>query len=463
MRPAFRFICLAAAALLPVCAAPAASTAVFAPEMQGEVIAAEGVVRDVSIMMDGRVAFYVAGERPFTAIFDDASMIAPVDFEDALVKIEGILEFGEAGSPQDGVQILAEDVASVTVLTPPPGDPFVMPAVDASAELAAGGGLPRHRVRVHGVVTRADRPDSSFAIYAGGFEATVYPSARRASLPQAGDVVDVCAFLAAGESGARLENALVRIAGHDESKLPPYWTAGRVWILMCVVVLSLLAAGLVSLFLMRRFERTRYDATRRERMRLSHDLHDNLQQLLAATTFRLDAAQSFFDRDPDAAREQLGWAKKAVEGTQAGLRSVLWDLQEESEGPESLTGLVRYAVGRMAHWQGRVEVESSGRETPASRSLGGRFLMIIQEAVWNALSRGGAKKVRIRLFFRQGLVRLVVSDDGRGFDVSAAPGVGEGHLGLASMRQRAEELGGVFSVKSEIGRGTSVIVEVRCE
>ena len=88
--------------------------------------------------------------------------------------------------------------------------------------------------------------------------------------------------------------------------------------------------------------------------------------------------------------------------------------------------------------------------------------MIIQEAVWNALARGSAKKVRIRLFFRPGLVRLMVSDDGCGFGVGSAPGVGSGHLGLASMRMRAEEIGGSFSVKSEIGRGTSVIVEVPC-
>lgn len=444
-----------AAALLPALSASAANP--FAGAERGSDISAEGVVHSVSILSDGRVAFDMMGEAAFTAVFEDASMIAPADFEDALVSVTGTLELREGSA-----EIMAEDIASVRVIVPPPDDPFTLPVVDISAEAARQPQYMRHRLHARGVVTSSRGADATFAMYSGGQEVVVRPSARKAQPPKVGDIVDICAFLEMDGDESAMNDALVRVAGHDESRLPPYWTAGRVWALMGIVVSSLLVVGLAALVLLRRFERERYNATRRERLRLSHDLHDNLQQLLAATMFRLDAAQSLFDYDAQSAKEQLGWAKKAVEGTQAGLRSVLWDLQEESEGPDSLSGLVTYAVGRMAHWQGRVVVEAHGKEPSAARRLGGRFLMIIQEAVWNALARGGAKKVRIRLFFRQGLARLIVSDDGCGFNVGSAPGVGSGHLGLASMRMRAEEIGGSFSVKSEIGRGTSVIVEVPC-
>ncbi len=424
-------------------------------EPAGGEVTAEGIVHSVSILSDGRVAFDVHGDVAFTAIFEDASMIAPVDFEDALVAVTGTLGFGDGG----GREILAEDVASVRTIVPPPQDPFALPLFDVTGSLSEDGA--RHRIHVRGVVTQSRAALKSFSVYVGsGVEMSVHPSAHKAPLPVVGDLVETCGFIADGEDGLDLQDALVRTTGHDESKIPPYWTVGRVWTLMGIVVASLLIVACIAFFLLRRFERERYDATMRERLRLSHDLHDNLQQLLAATAFRLDAAQSFFDHDPKSAREQLGWAKKAVEGTQAGLRGVLWDLQEESEGPDSLSGLVRYAVGRMAHWRDRVVVESSGHEPSSARAFGGRFLMIIQEAVWNALSRGGAEHVRIRLFFRPQLVRLVVTDDGCGFDADAAPGVKEGHLGLSSMRLRAEELGGTFSVKSEVGKGTSVVVEV---
>ena len=429
----------------------------FAGAASGSEVSAEGVVHNVSILSDGRVAFDVHGDAPFTAVFEDASMIAPVDFEDALVSVAGTYELRDGGA-----EVMAEDIASVRVIVPPPEDPFALPVVDMSAEVSGEVRPIRHRLHARGVVTSSRNADAAFVIDSGGLDVVVRPSARKAQPPRVGDIVDVCAFLEMDGGEPAMNDALVRVVGHDESRLPPYWTAGRVWALMGIVVSSLLVVGLAALVLLRRFERERYNATRRERLRLSHDLHDNLQQLLAATMFRLDAAQSLFDCDAKSAKEQLGWAKKSVECTQAGLRGVLWDLQEESEGPDSLSGLVAYAVGRMAHWQGRVVVETRGKEPSAARRLGGRFLMIIQEAVWNALARGGAKKVRIRLFFRPGLVRLMVSDDGCGFGVGSAPGVGSGHLGLASMRMRAEEIGGRFAVKSEIGRGTSVMVEVPC-
>ncbi len=429
----------------------------FADVTPGREETVTGVVHNVSILADGRVAFDMRGETAFTAIFEDASMIAPVDFEDALVAVTGVRNVRDGA-----VEIRTEDVASVRVLVPPPEDPFARPVVDLSEEVGRAAREPCHRLHARGVVTSSRPTDATFALYAGGVEVVVRPSARKVQPPRTGDLVDICAFLERDGGAPALDDALVRVTGHDETRLPPYWTAGRVWALMGIVVSSLLVVGLAALVLLRRFERERYNATRRERLRLSHDLHDNLQQLLAATMFRLDAAQSLFDCDASSAKEQLGWAKKSVECTQAGLRGVLWDLQEESEGPDSLVGLVSYAVGRMAHWQGKVVVETRGREPSSARRLGGRFLMIIQEAVWNALARGGATKVRLRLFFRPGLARLIVSDDGCGFDVGAAPGIGAGHLGLASMRLRGEEIGGRFSVKSEIGRGTSVIVEVPC-
>ena len=61
-------------------------------------------------------------------------------------------------------------------------------------------------------------------------------------------------------------------------------------------------------------------------------------------------------------------------------------------------------------------------------------------------------------FSGTGLV-MTVRDDGCGFDASRP--LGSGHLGLTSMRRRAEELGGVFSVKSDPGRGTEIRIEVK--
>lgn len=238
--------------------------------------------------------------------------------------------------------------------------------------------------------------------------------------------------------------------------------------LSLLVIVALIALVLFLRHLIKRMTARLKDAVRREaeeeavlreRLRLSHDLHDNLQQLLAGTMFRLDAALTVIE-DPKGAADQILGARKNLAQTQAGLRSVLWGLQEESEGPDSIVGLFTYAASRLAHWRGKVTITSTGEEPVEARRYGGRLLMVLQEAVGNALTHGRATSVSARLQFRRSgdnaFVRLVVSDTGVGFDtVRSFSG-----LGLVSMRQRAEEMGGSFRIESVVGKGTSVRVEV---
>lgn len=562
---------------------PLSSDDLFSPEWIGRMVTAEGVVHRAEKLEDGRMALYVYRTvAAFTVLVSDPEGMRPDDLVDALVSVRGRLKirFGPDGVPA-GVEVVARSSSSVAVLRPPPDDPYALPCVDVGKSRFSAGEGRKHRLHVKGVVTFSRGIDTSFMLHLEeGRNVCVVPT-DPSQLPEVGDLVEACAFLAEVSVTPRLEDAVFKVVGHDIGAVPPprrlsvdevvalpfasdadaeslyaqtvetegvirevnrrekfmqvficdkgetllvlvpydqslptpagfapgarlralgnisfyrrgglllsdrpdphqnltlhvesvddlsvlsrapYWTARRVWFLVAALLLAFPGAVFALATAIRHFERSRYDAIRRERLRLSHDLHDNLQQLLAATMFRLDAAQSFFDSDPKSARSQLAWAKKAVEGTQAGLRSVLWDLREESEGPASLSGLLRYAIGRMPHWDGKVVVETSGSEPDSARAFGGRFLMIVKEAVGNALMRGFASHVRVRLFFRRGLVRLVISDNGCGFAVDDVPGEKDGHLGLASMAKRAAELGGVFVVKSEPGKGTSVIVEVQ--
>ena len=250
---------------------------------------------------------------------------------------------------------------------------------------------------------------------------------------------------------------------------PPFWTPVRLG--LAVGIAGFIAFGLVLWVVsLRRTvarqvkviesalrERALADGVRRERLRLSHDLHDDFQQLLAGTMFRISAAQNWLDEnDPGKVREQLGKAAANLVHTQSQLRTVLWGLQEESEGPGSLTDLFRYAAGRMAHWKDVVTITSAGREPPLARTMAGGLLMILQEAVGNAIRHGQARQVKVAVEFTENRLTLTVADDGSGFDCAAhAKG-----LGLGSMEDRARALGGTFAVASEPGKGTTVKVEV---
>jgi signal transduction histidine kinase len=80
---------------------------------------------------------------------------------------------------------------------------------------------------------------------------------------------------------------------------------------------------------------------------------------------------------------------------------------------------------------------------------------VIQESLNNAYRHAGGANQQIRAFMDGDLLALEVSDEGPGFDPQSSA-IFNGHLGLAGMRERVESLGGTFSVKSELGKGTQV-------
>lgn len=196
------------------------------------------------------------------------------------------------------------------------------------------------------------------------------------------------------------------------------------------------------------------DAARRERLRLAADLHDGFQQYLAGATFRLKAAMNYLPEGADACREQLEKVNDALKHTQSGLRTTLWAMNEESEGPESLIELIQFVSRRLPQWDGIVEITSEGEERKIAHNFAGTLLLILQEAIGNAISHGHAKRVRVKIVFGTKGLAMLVSDDGAGFDPKAARK--EGHYGLSSMERRTTELGGKIVITSEPGRGSTV-------
>ena len=269
-----------------------------------------------------------------------------------------------------------------------------------------------------------------------------------------------------------ISGPLVMLASPDDLEVltrPPFWTPLRARI--AVGMVAFLGFGLVFWVVsLRRTvsrqvkviekalrERAVADGARRERLRLSHDLHDDFQQLLSGTMFRISAALNWLaEGDSGKARAQLEKATGNLMHTQSQLRTVLWGLQEESEGPGSLIELFRYASRRMAHWEGVVEITSSGREPTLARTVAGSLLMILQESVGNAIRHGRATCVKVHVAFGENGLLLEVEDNGCGFDTAEhARG-----LGLGGMDDRAKALGGTFRIESAAGRGSKVIVEV---
>lgn len=261
------------------------------------------------------------------------------------------------------------------------------------------------------------------------------------------------------DSGAwtGIETPSILAASYDDVVVvssAPFWTPAKFWVLIGGILVF--AAALV--FWVKSREAAKADAVQRERLRLSRDLHDGFQQLLAGSMFRLEAAMNYLPKDATVAREQLEKVCDSLYHTQTGLRAALWSMTEESEGPQNLSGLVKYAASRLAHWQGVVRFEFRGEERHVPRSLTGEILMCLQEAVGNALRHGGASDVKVVFSFRRDGLVMTVRDDGCGFNPEA---VGEaGHLGLRSMRERTVRHGGTLKITSEPGAGTIIVARL---
>ncbi|MCA1716198.1 MAG: GAF domain-containing sensor histidine kinase [Actinobacteria bacterium] len=200
-----------------------------------------------------------------------------------------------------------------------------------------------------------------------------------------------------------------------------------------------------------------------ERNRLAREIHDTLAQGLTATTLQLESADALLDAGstPERAREPL---RRALSLTQSNLeearRSVL-DLRAAPLEGRSLSEALEILVGR---WETETGIGAHYAAVNGARPLPPRvevaLYRICQEALANVARHTGAGQVDVRLVATPEQVRLVVEDDGRGFDASGVPG--ERH-GLVGMNERADMLGGSLEVRSSPGAGTRVEVTVPLE
>ena len=142
------------------------------------------------------------------------------------------------------------------------------------------------------------------------------------------------------------------------------------------------------------------------------------------------------------------------------MRSLIFELRPAELETEGLVAALRKHVEvlrRLNVQEIDLSVEG-GRRLPADVEKG--LLRIAQEALGNALRHSSAERVRLELAATDSLVTLRVEDDGHGFDPEEAA-TRSRRLGLTSMRERAEALGGTLALDSSPGRGTTIDVEVK--
>jgi signal transduction histidine kinase len=209
----------------------------------------------------------------------------------------------------------------------------------------------------------------------------------------------------------------------------------------------------------RLFEASRELSVIEERNRLARELHDSMTQNLFSLALTAEAASKLVHADPARAEAEIDRIRALARDTQVELRSLIFELrppQLEADGLLATIGKDLEVLGR-AHGS-KTDLRVHG--TPELDSaVEVELYRIVQEALNNAFRHAQADTVEVELDARDGVVGIVVRDDGVGFDPGARA-IRERRLGLTSMRERAERLGGTFRVESSPGAGTTVRLEV---
>ncbi|MEK6227193.1 MAG: sensor histidine kinase [Chloroflexota bacterium] len=199
-------------------------------------------------------------------------------------------------------------------------------------------------------------------------------------------------------------------------------------------------------------------AQEKERARVARELHDDTGQALTLLLVRL---QLLADQITDPrTREELAELRALVAQTMDGVRRLVLDLGPTVLDDLGLASSVEWLAERMRA-DGTVRIDlhlDVDREPPRPIALA--MFRVTQEALTNVLRHARASCVSIRLTHDDEHLRLVVADDGIGFDVKAAECRYEESVGLVGMTERIVLVAGQLSIESEHGRGTTIVALV---
>jgi PAS domain S-box-containing protein len=206
----------------------------------------------------------------------------------------------------------------------------------------------------------------------------------------------------------------------------------------------------------RLYEQAQALASLEERRHLARELHDSVSQALYGIALGTRTARMLLDRDPTCLAEPLDYIMNLAEAGLSEMRALIFELRPEVLEAEGLvTALTKQA--ETLHVRHKLPVITNlGEEPDVSLTTKEALYRIAQEATHNIVKHANASQIELWLIHNEALT-LEIKDNGQGFDPQQNF---PGHLGLHSMRERAEKIGGSFQLESTPGQGTTIRVQV---
>ncbi len=197
-----------------------------------------------------------------------------------------------------------------------------------------------------------------------------------------------------------------------------------------------------------------------ERRRLSRDLHDGVGQLLTGIKLNLQMI-----REDERDKKRIALLDNVVSQMSLAIedvRNIAMDLRPTFLEKFSLSEVVQWYIARYRKHAGIKIFVNADDNLEADLDIKDNIYRICQEALSNVFKHSRANSVRVSLKRVGGFIRLEIADDGIGFDLEKLRKSRnkERGMGIYTMKERAELMGGFFSVKSTPGKGSTIVVKV---
>jgi signal transduction histidine kinase len=203
-----------------------------------------------------------------------------------------------------------------------------------------------------------------------------------------------------------------------------------------------------------------------ERDRIARELHDSLAQVLGVIHLRLRALETRAkDEASHVMAAEMSEIAETADEAYKDVREAILGLRETVREDDGLEGSLREYLRKYSRQTGiaaTLTCEGDTRRALTPRSEV-QLLRVVQEALTNTRKHSGARKVHVRILCDGSRATLEIQDDGAGFDPSTVASSMEGGFGLASMRERVEQIGGTLDVHTAPNEGTNVVVHLEAE
>lgn len=195
-----------------------------------------------------------------------------------------------------------------------------------------------------------------------------------------------------------------------------------------------------------------------ERQRLARDLHDAISQQLFALSMMSEAALKQIDTNPSLAKEQIAEVAKAAQQSQAEMRALLLHLRPVQLSGDSLTTAIQKLIAEIKQQNNLKIITSISKDLSLSDTVEEHVFRIVQEVLSNIIRHAEADEVKIEMLKKSTDLFMYISDDGIGFDTETSGK--KTSYGLKTMRERTEEIGGTFTIRSKANEGTYIAIRI---